>query len=75
MEPKLNPRLFELAVAAVLLHDSGYLKLRSDNVGTGAKYTYCHVLRSCSFAAFKSGTGCAEVFAFCKSSSAFVMCG
>lgn len=51
VEPKLNPRQFELAVAAVLLHDAGYLKLRSDTVGTGAKYTYCHVLRSCSFAA------------------------
>jgi hypothetical protein len=51
VEPKLNPRQFELAIASVLLHDSGYLRTRSDNVGTGAKYTYCHVLRSCSFAA------------------------
>jgi hypothetical protein len=51
VEPRLSPRMFELAVAAVLLHDSGYLKLRSDTSGTGAKYTYCHVLRSCSFAA------------------------
>jgi hypothetical protein len=50
-EPKLSPRHFELALSAVLLHDTGYLKLRSDVSGTGAKYTYCHVLRSCAFAA------------------------
>jgi hypothetical protein len=49
--PKLGPRHVELALAAVLLHDTGYLKLRSDHGGTGAKYTYCHVLRSCAFAA------------------------
>lgn len=51
VEPRVNPRQFELAVASVLLHDAGYLKLRSDTVGTGAKYTFCHVLRSCAFAA------------------------
>jgi hypothetical protein len=51
VEPRINPRMFELAVAGVLLHDVGYLKLRSDTKGTGAKYTYCHVLRSCAFAA------------------------
>jgi hypothetical protein len=47
----LSSRDFELAIAAVLLHDSGYLKLRSDTEGTGAKYTYCHITRSCAFAA------------------------
>lgn len=51
VEPKLNARQFQLAMAAVLLHDAGYLRVRSDNNGTGAKYTYCHVLRSCAFAA------------------------
>lgn len=51
VEPQLSPRQFALAVSAVLLHDAGYLKLRSDTAGTGAKYTFCHVLRSCSFAA------------------------
>jgi hypothetical protein len=51
VEPHVDARQFELAISAVLLHDSGYLKLRSDNVGTGAKYTFCHVLRSCSFTA------------------------
>ncbi|MEO6005468.1 MAG: hypothetical protein ABIZ04_15555 [Opitutus sp.] len=49
--PRLDARHFELGIAAVLLHDTGYLKLRSDTQGTGAKYTYCHVLRSCAFAA------------------------
>ena len=48
---KLTPRQFELAMAAALLHDSGYLKARSDEGGTGAKYTLTHVLRSCAFAA------------------------
>lgn len=49
--PRLTARQFELAVAAVLLHDSGYLKLRSDHQGTGAKYTFIHELRSSAYAA------------------------
>jgi hypothetical protein len=49
--PRIDARHFELAMSAVLLHDCGYLKLRSDKQGTGAKYTFCHVLRSCAFAA------------------------
>ena len=49
--PVLSARHFEVAIAAVLLHDTGYLKLRSDREGTGAKYTYVHVTRSCAFAA------------------------
>ena len=48
---RLEARDFELAIAAVLLHDAGYLKLKSDTAGTGAKYTFCHILRSCAFAA------------------------
>ncbi len=48
---RLEARDFELAIAAVLLHDAGYLKLKSDAGGTGAKYTYCHIPRSCAFAA------------------------
>lgn len=47
----MTSRQAELGLAAILLHDTGYLRLRSDNKGTGAKYTYAHVLRSCSFAA------------------------
>ncbi len=50
-EPRVNSRQFELTVVGVLLHDTGYLKLRGDTAGTGAKYTFCHVLRSCAFAA------------------------
>ncbi len=49
---------FELALLAILFHDSGYLKKRSDAVGTGAKYTYTHVARSAEFAAtFLAGKG------------------
>jgi hypothetical protein len=46
----LTCRQFELGLTGALFHDSGYLKLRSDRDGTGAKYTYCHVLRGCSLA-------------------------
>ncbi|HEY0943661.1 MAG TPA: HD domain-containing protein [Opitutaceae bacterium] len=49
--PTIGPRHFELGLAAILLHDTGYLKQRSDREGTGAKYTYTHVLRSCAVAA------------------------
>ncbi|PTX94347.1 hypothetical protein [Opitutus sp. ER46] len=51
VQPPISARQFELAVVAVLLHDAGYVKQRSDAAGTGAKYTYCHVLRSAAFAA------------------------
>lgn len=51
VEPIITARQFELGLAGVMLHDTGYLKLRSDTQGTGAKYTYTHVLRSCAFAA------------------------
>ena len=49
--PACSERQFLLGMTAVLLHDTGYLKLRSDTAGTGAKYTYTHVLRSCAVAA------------------------
>ena len=49
--PAITLRQFEIGLAAVLLHDTGYLKLRFDLQGTGAKYTHTHVLRSCAFAA------------------------
>jgi hypothetical protein len=51
VNPAVSQRQFELAVASVLLHDTGYLKLKSDAQGTGAKYTFVHVIRSCAFAA------------------------
>lgn len=50
IEPRMTPRNFELGVAAALLHDTGYLKMRADLQGTGAKYTFTHVLRSCAVA-------------------------
>lgn len=49
--PRLTARQFELAIASAMLHDAGYQKTRSDTQGTGAKYTFIHVLRSCSYAA------------------------
>jgi len=49
--PQLTPHLFQLGFLAVLLHDSGYLKKRGDDEGTGAKYTVTHVARGVEFAA------------------------
>ena len=49
--PHLSARDFELSVAAILLHDSGFMKESGDNEGTGAKYTLTHVERSGQFAA------------------------
>lgn len=43
-------RAFELGIVAMLFHDTGYLKERSDTEGTGAKYTAVHVGRSATFA-------------------------
>jgi hypothetical protein len=49
-QPELTQRAFELGLLAILLHDTGYLKQRSDADGTGAKYTLVHVSRSSEFA-------------------------
>ena len=49
--PAVTARDFELAVAAILLHDAGYIKQDGDTEGTGAKYTLIHVKRSAEFAA------------------------
>lgn len=49
--PAVSRRGFELAVLAILLHDSGYLKRAADSQGTGAKYTLEHVERGQAFAA------------------------
>lgn len=49
-EPQATAELFELAIIAALLHDTGYLKPNSDREGTGAKYTLTHVSRSAEFA-------------------------
>jgi hypothetical protein len=50
LQPQLTQRMFELGLLAILLHDTGYLKKRGDNEGTGAKYTLTHVDRSIEFA-------------------------
>lgn len=48
--PNWSPVHFQVGLWASLLHDSGYLKERSDEEGTGAKYTSVHVRRSQEFA-------------------------
>ncbi len=48
--PRLERDDFERAILAMLIHDTGYLKQRDDVGGTGAKYTFTHVQRSCDFA-------------------------
>ena len=50
-QPQFSERMFQLALLAILLHDTGYLKKRGDKEGTGAKYTATHVNRSAKFAA------------------------
>jgi len=50
-QPPLTQRVFEIALLAILFHDTGYLKKRGDTQGTGAKYTITHVERSAEFAA------------------------
>ncbi|HXG48631.1 MAG TPA: hypothetical protein VNO52_13470 [Methylomirabilota bacterium] len=51
IRPELPERQFQLALLAILFHDTGYLKRRDDHEGTGAKYTLVHVARSTQFAA------------------------
>lgn len=56
--PPVSEHYFQLGILAILLHDTGYLKKRGDNEGTGAKYTITHVSRSTDFAAeFLRGKG------------------
>jgi hypothetical protein len=43
----LTQRDWELAIAAIVFHDTGYLKRRGDVAGSGAKYSSIHVGRSC----------------------------
>jgi hypothetical protein len=50
-QPALTEEAFRLAILAVLLHDTGYLKRTDDREGSGAKYTLTHVARSAEFAA------------------------
>jgi hypothetical protein len=56
--PVVTQELFELGLLAILMHDTGYLRQRGDNEGTGAKYTVTHVDRSARFAGeFLAGKG------------------
>src|SRR5260221_5547983 len=48
--PRMDERMFQLALLAILFHDTGYLKEKDDEDGTGAKYTAIHVGRSALFA-------------------------
>ena len=50
VRPILSPKMFELGLLAILMHDTGYLKRAEDSEGTGAKYTVTHVRRSAEFA-------------------------
>ncbi len=49
-EPAITEEDFDLALIAILLHDTGYLKEYGDSDGTGAKYTHVHEERSCRHA-------------------------
>lgn len=49
--PVLSWRQIQLGMVAILLHDCGYLTTAADGGGTGAKFTYTHVLRSAAVAA------------------------
>lgn len=42
---RIAPRELLLGLTAALLHDAGYLQHSEDTVGTGARYTQCHVGR------------------------------
>ncbi|HUJ11129.1 MAG TPA: hypothetical protein VL171_13985 [Verrucomicrobiae bacterium] len=48
--PTLSARDFELGIAAILLHDIGFLKNTGDSSGTGAKHAFLHVERSIQIA-------------------------
>lgn len=50
-QPAMTQRVFQLGLLAILFHDTGYLKKKGDDQGTGAKYTATHVMRSAEFAA------------------------
>ncbi|HMK48985.1 MAG TPA: hypothetical protein VK435_02940 [Thermodesulfovibrionales bacterium] len=48
--PYISHDYFEMGIAAVLLHDTGYIKMSGDTGGTGGKYTFVHIHRSADFA-------------------------
>ena len=46
---RMSSRQVYLGLVAALLHDVGYLQNRDDTLGTGAKFTTCHVRRGMDF--------------------------
>lgn len=46
----IDRRTVNLGLVSTLLHDTGYIQKNNDDVGTGAKYTASHIMRSISFA-------------------------
>lgn len=46
-------REFIIGISAAVLHDIGYLKLKGDTDGTGAKYSFFHEKRGCNMAAIE----------------------
>lgn len=45
----INENEFKAGVIAAIMHDTGYIKKIGDSEGTGAKYTFEHIERSCAF--------------------------
>lgn len=43
---ELSPRIVGLALIAALFHDTGYIRREEERVGTGARFTAVHVVRS-----------------------------
>lgn len=46
---KLPVQKVKVALVATIFHDTGYIQKKTDNAGTGAKYTLNHVERSIEF--------------------------
>ena len=56
--PRISKEYFDIGIIAVLLHDTGYIKISGDTGGTGGKYTFVHIQRSAEFAGhYLSGIG------------------
>jgi hypothetical protein len=48
--PKIGKDLFLAAIAGALFHDSGYIKEKGDDEGSGGKYSFNHEARSMALA-------------------------
>ena len=49
IEPVLTEEKFLIGLAAILMHDVGFLKDAGDAGSSGAKYTFAHETRSCRY--------------------------